>query len=140
MKRKKRRKKPNKDTKAYQKWELRIKKNKCLHLWSVGVRERAVNKCEYCGSKDQVHAHHIEDSRLNSALRYDLRNGAAFCAKHHKFGPESAHKSFIFMYRYMVEHRKEDLEYLLQERERKVELTKEYLELKIKELEVTGIK
>ena len=38
------------------------------------------------------------------------------------------------MYKYMVEHRKEDLEYLLQERERKVELTKEYLESKIKEL------
>ena len=132
--RKKRRKKPNKNTKAYQKWELRVLGNRCSRLWSNKVRKLVGNKCVSCGSAKQVHAHHIEDSRLNSALRYDLRNGVAFCAGHHKFGPESAHKSFVFMYKYMVEHRKEDLEYLLQERERKVELTKEYLESKIKEL------
>lgn len=132
--RKKRRKKPSKGTKSYQRWELRVLRNKCLRLWSDKVRGLAGNKCVSCGSTEQVHSHHIEDSRLNSALRYDLRNGVAFCVSHHKFGPESAHKSFIFMYRYMVEHRKEDLEYLLQERERKVELTKEYLESKIKEL------
>lgn len=81
-----------------------------------------------------MHAHHIEDGRLNPALRYSIRNGVALCPKHHKFGAESFHKSFIFAYKYMNEFRKEDLQYLLQEREKKIDLNWEYLITKIEEL------
>lgn len=130
----KRRKRPNKGTLAYKAWELKVLKKRCLRLWSNKVRELAGNKCVVCGVTKQVHAHHIEDSRLNSGLRYDLRNGIAVCATHHKFGQESFHKSFTFAYKYIIDSRRDDLDYLLQETERKVDLTKEYLESKIKEL------
>lgn len=139
--------KNKKETKSQKLKELRKLKRKCLRLWSISVRKLAGNKCVACNSTDKVHAHHIEDSKLCSALRLEIRNGISLCAKHHKFGHYSAHKSFLFMYNYMVS-RLEDLEFLRFHRNdpidlkvsykmtnEEIELTKNYLLEKISEFE-----
>lgn len=52
-------------------------------LWSLAVRDDWDNRCAVCGSR-KCEAHHLVP-RQNEATRYDLRNGIALCAKHHKF-------------------------------------------------------
>ena len=52
-------------------------------LWSIAVREDWRNRCAVCGAT-KCEAHHIVP-RQHEALRYDLRNGIALCARHHKF-------------------------------------------------------
>jgi hypothetical protein len=54
-------------------------------LWSLAVRNDWANKCAVCGSKE-LHAHHLF-SRSWPKVRYDLNNGIAMCATHHKFDP-----------------------------------------------------
>jgi len=137
---KKRKKQVNKESKSYQKKELKKLKSRCHSLWSRMVRDLAGNRCVFCGDTKYIHAHHIEDSRLCPSLRYDIRNGLSCCASHHKFSSEAkgrgdaVHKSFIFIYDYMTENRPEDIVYLREHRKDKVEITKEYLLKKIKEL------
>lgn len=61
--------------------------------WANEVKKRANYKCEYCGSKKQLNAHHIF-SRSNKAVRHDLDNGVCLCPKHHVFSTVfSAHKA-----------------------------------------------
>jgi hypothetical protein len=132
----KRKKRPNKGTKAYQLWELRNLSKKCLQLWSKNVREEAGNKC-FLGSckKKNLHAHHIMDSRLIPALRHDPRNGMSCCAGHHKFTSGAVHKNFIVIYDYMTKYRPGDIEYLRKHQYDKIEFTKEYFLKKISDLE-----
>ena len=59
--------------------------------WSECVR--SIGYCEYCGSKDNLNAHHIF-SRHNKSVRWELSNGICLCAKHHTFSDEfSSHKT-----------------------------------------------
>ena len=132
---KKRRKRPNKGTKAREKWELRNLKKKCSRAWSIRVRNLADNKCVLCESEALLHSHHLEDSRLCTSLRYDTRNGVCVCAKHHKYCNEAAHKSFSTIFRYMVNNRLDDIHYLESHRNDKVEWTTELLLKKIGELQ-----
>jgi len=141
-------KKKSKETKTYLLKEIRKLKKKCLKLWSENVRWRSGYRCAFCGSTEYLHSHHIEDVRLCPALRYEPRNGICLCARHHKFGRGSAHKSFIAMYTYMTTKRVSDLTYLLEHRNDKVleyeygaqstiaqlNILKEYLVTKIGEL------
>jgi hypothetical protein len=126
--------KVNKDTKTYRVKELRKLKKKCLKLWSLKVRALAGNVCVLCGTSLNIHAHHLEDYRLCSALRFDIRNGLSVCASNHKFSKDAVHKSFITIYDYMIKNRSDDIEYLRCHRNDNVEFTKEYLLGKIKEL------
>jgi hypothetical protein len=121
-------KKPkNKDTKQYQLWELRNTRKKAFRAWSSVVRKRAGNVCEFCGSKEKLQSHHIEDFRLCSALRYDPRNGICCCVAQHKFRRDSAHHSFILMYDYLTKNRPDDINYLRSRCEERIEFTKEDL-------------
>lgn len=61
-----------------------------------------------------VQAHHFLTERMYPELRYDPRNGAACDPKHHKFGRESFHQSFVFTYKFLKEKRPDDLEYLME--------------------------
>lgn len=63
-------------------------------LWSKLVKEKAGNKCEYCGKVDGLNSHHIF-SRSNRSVRWDDENGVSLCVSHHVFGNFSAHKSPI---------------------------------------------
>lgn len=92
-----------------------------------------------CGEKDRLNAHHIESYQLNPYLRYEVRAGIACCPYHHKWGRESFHKSFLFTYKFMMEKRKVDLDYLLEfikvyDNPKEDFMTKKYLEEKIIEL------
>jgi len=92
-------KKVNKDTKAYKERQVRKVRNRCLKLWKECIKIRANHKCEApgCNDTERLNAHHIEDYRLNPYLRYEIDNGLCLCPKHHKFGQNSAHRSFLFM-------------------------------------------
>jgi hypothetical protein len=139
---KKRKKKAvNKDTKTYKAKELKRLRKRCLELWSLVVRQRANNTCElgkFLGtscSEGYLNAHHVENYRTNKVLRYVPENGVAGCPGHHKFYIDSAHKSFIALHNYMLSKRAEDLKYLALHYKDKEEITKEFLENKICELE-----
>lgn len=121
-------------TKTAQEKELKLLKRKCLQLWTAKVKALAGGKCEYCGKKTRLNAHHIESYTLNKALRYDTLNGVGLCPTHHRFGRESAHHSFCFMVR-LMEKRPIALEYLMNHYKDKMDITKEFLLKTIKEFE-----
>ena len=63
-----------------------------LDIWSQLVKWRADYKCEYCGSKNRIHAHHVI-RRGKYQLRWDLENGVCLCYMHHIADKDfSAHK------------------------------------------------
>jgi len=136
MKRKKR-KKSKKLTKAKIKKNLKRLKNKALKLWALAVKVRAHNKCEApgCDSTEFLNSHHLESKYNCKALMLDVRNGLCLDAGHHRFKQDSAHKSFCFTLMCLYKHRESDIDYLLEHRNDVVELTQEYLENKIIELE-----
>ena len=147
MKRKKKKRVVNKDTKTYKKKELKRLRKRCLELWAKVVKQRANNVCELgkflrtsC-SEGYLNAHHVENYWTNKALRYAPENGVAGCPGHHKFYKDSAHKSFIALHNYMVAKRAEDLKYLAIHYKDKEEVTKEFLEEKIHEFlcELEGV-
>jgi hypothetical protein len=117
MKKKKKKKVVNKDTKTYKRKEIRKLKNKLFKLWAWKVKENAGFKCELCGfpgdKKLKLNSHHIEHYNTNIFLRYDPRNGLCADAGCHKFRKKSAHRSFLTLYKYLTENRKDDLDYLL---------------------------
>ncbi len=112
-----------------EKREIKKLVSKALGLWRTRVKENADKKCEVleCKKHKSLHCHHTESFSTNKALRFDPRNGIAFCATHHKFGRKSAHRSFIFMYLFMIEKRFKDLQYLIDNCNKKVELTVDYM-------------
>jgi len=85
---------------------------KLLRLWSVAAREKDDFTCIVCGvkrgdinplkptSKIKIDAHHLLQKYIkNCPLKFDIRNEASLCPKHHKFNGEmSAHKSPIVFY------------------------------------------
>lgn len=74
------------------------------NLWSKTVKDRAGNKCEYCGKDSGLNSHHIF-SRSNKRVRWDLDNGICVCVLHHVFGMFSAHKSPIEFVEWLKEYR-----------------------------------
>ena len=61
--------------------------------WSLLVKLKAGNKCEYCGKEKPLNSHHIF-SRSNKSVRWDLKNGMCLCVGHHTFNSRfSAHKT-----------------------------------------------
>jgi hypothetical protein len=119
-----------------EKKEIKKLTNIALRLWRQKVKENAGGVCEAtgCKVKKHLHCHHIESYSLNKALRFDPRNGVAFCSTHHKFGRKSAHRSFVFMYLFMLNKRLDDLQYLIDNYDKKVVIDREFLINKIKEL------
>ncbi len=61
----------------------RAEDDRRLLEWAKAVKERSGHRCEVCGSKQAVEAHHIV-SRRYKATRYDVTNGVALCQKHHQ--------------------------------------------------------
>ena len=52
--------------------------------WSAEVKVRAGGKCEKCGSRKRLAAHHIFSRALKS-VRHFPGNGVALCSGHHFF-------------------------------------------------------
>ena len=57
--------------------------NSSLDLaWSFLVKLLASNRCAYCNSEQDLHAHHIH-TRKRISTRWDTDNGICLCADHH---------------------------------------------------------
>ena len=96
----------------------KVKKSLVDKKWSLVVRAKTGNKCEYCGITKFLNAHHII-SRSNHATRWDLDNGVSLCAKHHLFSYEfSAHKNPVEFIEWIKEYRGEEWYQNLREKAR----------------------
>lgn len=146
---KKRKKDPT--TKTAQRKRIRRLMNKCGAAWAKAVKKRAGHRCQACGGipadamvswfcteEGNLNAHHVESRYNCRALRFDVRNGLCLCPFHHKFGQDSAHKSFCFLHRIIP---LEDVAYLHEHRHDSGDMTseefftEEYLTKKLAELE-----
>lgn len=50
--------------------------------WSLLVKLKANNRCEYCGTPHQLNSHHIH-TRQKRSTRWDILNGICLCVMHH---------------------------------------------------------
>ena len=95
-----------------------VKKSLVDKKWSLAVRAKAGNRCEYCKATQFLNAHHII-SRNNHAVRWDLDNGVSLCVKHHLFSYEfSAHKNPVEFIEWIKEYRGEEWYQNLREKSR----------------------
>lgn len=84
----------------------------CDDLWKKVIKKRADFKCERCGSKEYIQAHHIIP-RTDYSLRYDLMNGIALCRGCHLYW---AHKDALGFVNWLKENAIRNYEYLENER------------------------
>ena len=84
--------------------------------WSLLVKLRAGNKCEYCGKTTTLNSHHIF-SRSNKSVRWDTINGICLCVKHHTFDSLfSAHKGSMSFNKWLRELKGEEFMTILENR------------------------
>lgn len=89
-------------TKSREKTKVRLTREKA---WATEVKERADWKCEYCGTTENLNAHHIF-SRNKRSVKFDIENGICICAKHHVFSSDfSAHKTPTEFTIWVIEYR-----------------------------------
>ena len=75
--------------------------------WSAYVKERAGNRCEYCGSTKNLNSHHII-GRRNKATRWEISNGVCICPLHHVFSSTfSAHQTPTIFSEWIIKKRGE---------------------------------
>jgi hypothetical protein len=61
--------------------------------WSLLVKLRAGNECEYCRKQSPLNSHHVY-SRSKISTRWSVHNGICLCVGHHTFSSSfSAHKT-----------------------------------------------
>ena len=63
-----------------------------LRKWSVKVRWRD-RKCQVCGSRERLEAHHIYDKSYHPEKAYHLSNGVTLCGSNKKTG-NACHRFF----------------------------------------------
>lgn len=84
---------------------LKITTKKLDDLWSEIVKLEG--KCEKCGSRVNLNAHHIF-GRRNFSVRWNLDNGISLCVSCHKFGRHSAHESPMEFANWLIQERGQD--------------------------------
>ena len=77
-------------------------------VWSELVKQQAGNKCEVCGKREYLNAHHIV-GRRNLRLRWELYNGVCLCSGCHTFKTNSAHQNPEWFHQWLKSYRGEDL-------------------------------
>lgn len=75
---------------------------KALAEWSNLIRIK--NKCEICGSKENLQAHHIFSKNHFKKYKYHPKNGICLCSSCHRFGRFSAHGNGIFFSHFLSKH------------------------------------
>lgn len=102
----------------------RIKKG-LMDEWARKVKERAGNKCEYCGKTENLNSHHIF-SRSNQSTRYDLLNGCCLCSGCHTLSSKfSAHKTPAEFIEWLKEYRGLEAYELLRQKAKSIYQVKE---------------
>lgn len=82
-----------KDSPRYQRRKLEMD---VLKLWSVKVRERDDNTCQWCTSKNRIQGHHIVARSIANRLGwFEISNGVALCMKCHIFRLKSDPDAYI---------------------------------------------
>jgi hypothetical protein len=76
------------------------------NVWSQLVKLRAGNKCESCGSTQNLNSHHIY-SRAKKSLRWNLNNGICLCVGHHIGTYFSAHKTPLDFINWLIVYKGE---------------------------------
>jgi len=89
-------------------------KAKCDKVWSKTILLKG--KCEVCGRKFSLNAHHIV-GRRNLTLRFDLRNGCCLCSGCHRLYKNSAHENPIWFIQWTMQNRPADYNYLFEKQE-----------------------
>ncbi|HNZ28160.1 MAG TPA: HNH endonuclease [Spirochaetota bacterium] len=51
--------------------------------WSESVKHRDNYKCQECGGKENIQAHHVKEYSKYENIRYDINNGITLCKKCH---------------------------------------------------------
>jgi len=95
-------------------------RNKKDKEWKKKVKENW-KECVVCGDKYKLNAHHIIPKEVKD-FRWDIDNGIAVCATHHKWSREiSAHKNPFIFYKFLEtnEKAKEQLSRLLKKYNKK---------------------
>ena len=88
--------------------------------WAKFIKSNAGNRCEYCGKRDNLNAHHIF-SRSNKAVRHNLDNGVSLCTSHHVFNSKfSAHLAPTEFIEWIKEYRGLDWYERLRSKARKI--------------------
>ena len=76
--------------------------------WRKIVIKRAGNRCEYCGKKEYLNAHHII-GRRNKAVRWEISNGCLLCPACHIFSSLfSAHQTPTLFAGWIINKRGKD--------------------------------
>ena len=110
-------------------------------------RKNANETCEVCGLKkgdlykgkpQKVEAHHVMSCKnLNSPLKFDLRNLVCIDTFHHKGGRRSAHKHGLWFAKWLIEHKPENAQWIIDHTDDQVDLKDrkilEYIEKCLKE-------
>jgi len=103
-------------------------------IWSLAVRGRAGNKCEFCGLGkgdigasgnpiNKIDAHHLLSRDIKDCpLKFDIMNSVAVCPFHHKFGIPSFHRDPITTITWLQENRPDRYEYILINSKERVDL------------------
>lgn len=55
-----------------------------LKKWSIAVRKEANNRCDICGTTNELSAHHLYDKSSHPTLAYTVENGVCLCDRHHQ--------------------------------------------------------
>lgn len=102
--------------------------------WSLIVRERAKNCCEYCGKKVgenldgnkliKVDAHHLQSRKIkDNPLKFDINNSVCVCPFHHRFScNESFHKAPVITINWLIKNHPERYNYVLEHFNDRVDL------------------
>ena len=65
-----------------------------LEAWAFRVK--STNKCDICGSRENLQAHHLWDKKSHPTLMYQDENGIPLCQVHHsKFHQKYTNKSQV---------------------------------------------
>ncbi len=83
------------------------------NAWSLLVKLRAGNKCEYCNNTRTLNSHHVF-TRTNKSTRWDVLNGISLCASHHILNSKfSAHGTPTIFTEWIMNKRGENWHNLL---------------------------
>jgi len=124
----KKKRKVNKETKAYKK-KLAKKELKLQDtIWSQNIKYRDESKCVICGATRLVQAHHIIPREIK-AFRHLFINGISLCPRHHRFQLEiSAHHNPFAFFVWMMRNRTDQFNKLVLLNEEKQDETEKKMD------------
>jgi 5-methylcytosine-specific restriction endonuclease McrA len=73
-----------------------IRQSPEYRAWAIAVKKRDNFRCVFCGSEQNLEAHHIYSFASFRELRFDLFNGLTVCRECHKKTPNYGSKEKAF--------------------------------------------